>query len=70
MKLDLSRYEGDSLDVAVDVFYAMIDDLTVLIERPGGVLALTLQQLREYRRQAVRQAYSAWSREPEGRGVR
>ena len=37
MRLNLSRYNGVSFDVAVDVLDAMVDDVTRLIEgSPDG----------------------------------
>ena len=53
MRLNLSRYNGVSFDVAVDVLDAMVDDVTRLIEgSPDG--CLTPERLAEYRSQAIR----------------
>ena len=57
MRLNLSRYNGVSFDVAVDVLDAMVDDVTRLIEgSPDG--CLTPERLAEYRSQAIRDFYA------------
>ena len=61
MRLNLSRYNGVSFDVAVDVLDAMVDDVTRLIEgSPDG--CLTPERLAEYRSQAIRDFYATQDR--------
>lgn len=54
MVVDLSKYDGDSFEAALDVFYGVMDDLKT--QAADG--RLTLTALETYRSQIVRETYS------------
>ena len=54
MVVDLSKYDGDSFEAALDVFYGVLDDLK--IQAADG--RLTLTDLEGYRSRIVRETYS------------
>lgn len=54
MVVDLSKYDGDSFEAALDVFYGVMDDLKT--QAADGQLTLTA--LETYRSQIVRETYS------------
>lgn len=54
MVVDLSKYDGDSFEAALDVFYGVVDDLK--IQAADG--RLTITDLEGYRSRIVRETYS------------
>lgn len=54
MVVDLSKYDGDSFEAALDVFYGVVDDLNMRA-KDGH---LTITDLEDYRSQIVRETYS------------
>lgn len=54
MVVDLSRYDGDAFEAALDVFYGVMDDLKM--QAADG--RLTLTDLEDYRSRIVRETYS------------
>ena len=57
MVVDLSRYDGDAFEAALDVFYGVMDDLKM--QAADG--RLTLIDLEEYRSRIVRETYSKFA---------
>ena len=57
MVVDLSRYDGDAFEAALDVFYGVMDDLKM--QAADG--QLTLIDLEEYRSRIVRETYSKFA---------
>ena len=54
MAVDLSKYDGDAFEAALDVFYGVIDDLKM----QAADERLTLTDLEDYRSRIVRETYS------------
>lgn len=54
MVVDLSKYDGDSFEAALDVFYGVVDDLKT--QAADG--RLTITDLEDYRSRIVRETYS------------
>ena len=52
--VDLSKYDGDSFEAALDVFYDVVDDLKMQAANER----LTLTDLENYRSRIVRETYS------------
>ena len=54
MVVDLSKYDGDAFEAALDVFYGVVDDLKM----QATDKRLTLTDLEDYRSLIVRETYS------------